>query len=179
MGKLRSVLALMTEPIVTRSLGSNVVLAVPKIICGLLLAIDFGASKFGMPWTDRERGLALFEVASWFPEDVAEYGLPFTLAPWVFAWLGAASEAIGGLFLAAGLQTRLSAFFIMCTMLVAIFFQKWGEGTWAMLPAMGFLWVSIYSLVLGSGKIDLDYLLARRMKVGQSRAISAAARFSS
>jgi putative oxidoreductase len=48
-------------------------------------------------------------------------------------------------------------------MLVAILFQKWGEGTWQMLPAMGFLWISIYSFVLGSGKIGIDYLLSKRL----------------
>ena len=43
-----------------------------------------------------------------------------------------------------------------------IFFQKSGQGTWNMLPAMGFLWISIYSLVLGSGKIGIDYLLSKK-----------------
>jgi putative oxidoreductase len=105
----------------------------------------------------------LFEVASWFPEDVAKFGVPFSLMPWLFAWLAAASEAIGGLFLAAGFQTRISAFLILCTMLVAVFFQKWDQGTWAMLPAMGFLWVSIYSLILGSGKLSFDYLISKRL----------------
>jgi putative oxidoreductase len=78
--------------------------------------------------------------------------------------MGAASEAIGGLLLALGLQTRFAAFLIMCTMLVAIFFQKWGDGTWGMLPAMGFLWLGTYNLVLGSGKFGLDYLISKKVK---------------
>jgi putative oxidoreductase len=78
-------------------------------------------------------------------------------------WLVAASEAIGGLFLVFGFKTRVAAFLIGCTMLVAIFFQKFGEGTWNMLPAMGFLWISLYSIVLGSGKIGVDYLLSKKL----------------
>lgn len=126
------------------------------------MAIDFGASKFGMPWSPAENELGLFEVAAWFPEDVAKFGGIFALAPTFFAWLGAASEAIGGIFLAAGLQTRVASFLVMSTMLVAIFFQKWGDGTWGMLPALGFLWLAIYNLGLGSGRFGLDYLISKR-----------------
>ena len=142
---------------------SNILIAVPRIIGGLLLTIDFGSSKFGMPWTDSEKNLSLFQVATWFPEDVAKFGIPFSIGPVFFAWMAAASEAIGGLFLALGFQTRTAAFLIGCTMLVAIFLQKSGEGTWNMLPTMGFLWISIYSIVLGSGKLGLDYLLSKKI----------------
>jgi len=150
-------------PVDIKGWTSNILIAIPRIIGGLLLTIDFGSSKFGMPWTDTEKNLSLFQVAPWFPEDVAKFGIPFSIAPVFFAWMAAASEAIGGLFLVLGLKTRVAAFLIGCTMLVAIFFQKSGEGTWNMLPAMGFLWVSIYSVVLGSGKIGVDYLLSKRL----------------
>jgi putative oxidoreductase len=162
MKKVNHYLQLIIRPLEIRGWFANVMIAIPRIVGGLLLAIDFGGSKFGMPWTGKEQGLSLFEVASWFPEDVAKFGIPFSLAPGLFAWLGAASEAIGGLFLALGLGTRISAFLIMCTMLVAIFFQKLGEGTWGMLPAMGFLWISIYAMVLGSGRFGLDSIFAKR-----------------
>ena len=162
MNRVRSILKWIIQPVDLKGWISNAMIAIPRIFGGLLLAIDFGGSKFGMPWTDKEQGLSLFEVASWFPEDVAKFGIPFSLAPVFFAWMAAASEAIGGVFLALGLGTRFSAFLILCTMLVAIFFQKWGEGTWSMLPAMGFLWISIYSLVLGSGKIGIDHWLIRK-----------------
>jgi len=159
--RLRSVHQFLTQYDKSRNWFANICIAIPRIICGLLLAIDFGASKFGMPWTPDHRKLDLFEVAYWFPQDVAEYGGIFAMFPIFFAWMGAFSEAVGGLFLAIGWQTRISAFLIMCTMLVAIFLQKWGQGTWGMLPAMGFLWVAVYNLVLGSGKIGLDALFHR------------------
>lgn len=150
-------------PITQEHWFADVLFACIRFICGMLLAIDFGASKFGMPWTPDDKNLKLFEVAAWFPEDVASYGGLFAITPLLFAWLGAFSEAVGGLFLAFGLKTRLASFLIMCTMLVAIFMQKWGQGTWSMLPAMGFLWISIYNLYLGSGRFGLDYLISKTL----------------
>ena len=146
--------------------GANILYAIPRFLAGLVIAIDFGASKFGMPWTGTDRELGLFEVAAWFPEDVAQFGAPFSWSPVLFAWLAAASEAIGGIFLAVGLGTRFWAFLIGCTMLVAIFFQKWSDfleqGAWAILPALGFLWVCIYTLIFGSGKLGLDHWIAKK-----------------
>ena len=149
-------------PVTFSHWSADLAIAIPRILCGLLLTLDFGSSKFGTPWTDPQQGLALFQVAAWFPEDVASFGPPFSWAPGLFAWIGAASEAIGGLLLVLGFQTRISSFFVACTMLVAIFFQKWGTDTWEMLPAMGFLWMSVYCLILGSGRFGLDYLLSKR-----------------
>lgn len=150
-----------TTPVIQKHWIGDFLFAIPRIICGLLLAFDFGASKFGMPWSLTEK-LGLFQVAEWFPKDVAEYGGAFALAPVFFAWMGAFSEAVGGLFLLLGFKTRIASFLIMCTMLVAIFFQKWGQGVWPMLPAMGFLWVSLFTLYLGSGKFGIDYLLSKK-----------------
>lgn len=152
------------SPVTQESKLSDVILAFPRIFCGLILAFDFGASKFGMPWTPSESNLSLFQVSDWFAEDIARFGGFFALSPLLFAWLAAASEAIGGLFLAFGLKTRIASFFLGCTMLVAIFFQKWDQGLWGMLPAMGFLWVSLYSFVLGSGRFGLDFLIGKRLR---------------
>ncbi|WP_299536971.1 DoxX family protein [Ulvibacterium sp.] len=141
---------------------ADLLFAIIRFICGMLLALSFGADKFGMPWTPEGQNLNLFEVSAWFPEDVASYGGLFAMAPVFFAWMGAFSEAVGGLFLAFGLKTRVAAFLIMLTMLTAIFMQKWGQGVWSILPAMGFLWISVYNLYLGSGRFGLDYLLTRK-----------------
>jgi len=160
---MKKVINLIITPQVQQHWFADLSFAIIRFVCGMLLAIDFGASKFGMPWTHEGQNLNLFEVAAWFPKDVAEYGGIFAAMPVFFAWMGAFSEAVGGLFLALGLKTRVAAFLIMCTMLVAIFLQKWGQGTWGMLPAMGFLWVAIYHLYLGSGRFGLDYLIAKRI----------------
>ena len=166
MKKTKQALIMIICPVIINSWFANILWAIPRIICGLLLSIDFGASKFGMPWSGFDSELSLFEVAGWFPVDVSKYGFPFSLSPWLFAWLGAASEAIGGFFLAFGLGTRLWALLIAITMLIAIFFEKWPDlmeqGVWPILPALGFLWVSVYSIIFGSGKFGIDYLIARK-----------------
>ena len=168
MNKLKRFVLTSLTPTKINSIFANLLIAVPRIICGLVLSIDFGASKFGMPWTDLEQNLSLFEVASWFPEDIAKFGFPFSSSPLLFAWLAGASEAIGGLFLALGLGTRFWSLMIGITMLVAIFYQKWPDvmeqGVWAILPSLGFLWVSLYCFALGSGKFGLDYIISKKYK---------------
>jgi putative oxidoreductase len=49
-------------------------------------------------------------------------------------------------------------------MLVAVFLQQINNGTWNMLPALGFAWVSLFTMVLGSGRFGLDYLITKKLK---------------
>ena len=74
-----------------------------------------------MPWSPNDANLGLFEVAFWFPNDVANFGGIFAIAPAFFSWMGAFAEAVGGLLLLFGFQTRITSFLIKFTMLVAIF----------------------------------------------------------
>jgi putative oxidoreductase len=142
----------------------DVLLAVPRIVCGYLMAFDFGASKFGMPWSPAENNLKLFEVAFWFPEDVASYGGIFKMMPAFFAWMGAFSEAIGGLFLIVGLCTRPFSYLLVITMMVAVFLQQWDNGLWSMLAGMGFMWVFLFTAVTGSGRFGIDYIISKKLK---------------
>ena len=139
----------------------DALLALPRVVCGYLLTSNFGAAKFGLPWSPPDNNLGLFEVAFWFPHDVAAYGGVFAMFPAFFAWMGGFSEAVGGLLLALGLLTRPAAFLVCCTMLVAMFMQQFQQGLWNMLPAAGFLWAALPALVLGSGRFGLDYLLTK------------------
>lgn len=151
-----------TDPVLLPYWPQDLLLAIPRIVCGFLLTSSFGAAKFGLPWSPPENNLGFFEVAFWFPNDVAAYGGIFAAAPAFFAWAGGFSEAVGGIFLLLGLQTRVASFLIMCTMLVAIFMQQINNGMWNCLPAMGFLWVSIFYMVVGSGRFGLDFLVNRK-----------------
>lgn len=141
----------------------DLLFAVPRIVCGYLLTSDFGAAKFGLPWSPADNNLKFFEVAFWFPNDVAEYGGIFAMFPAFFAWIGAFSEAVGGIFLLLGLLTRPFAVLIFITMFVAAFFQQMNQGVWNMLPAMGMMWVSLFYSILGSGRFGLDYIIAKKM----------------
>ena len=155
------ILKRITKPILMPHWSQEILLTIPRIICGFLLTSSFGADKFGLPWSPADNNLGFFEVAFWFPNDVAAYGGMFAIAPSFFAWIGAFSEAVGGILLLLGFQTRVASFLILCTMLVAVFMQQWNEGMWMMLPAMGFLWVGMFYTILGSGRFGIDYLLTK------------------
>jgi len=144
--------------------SQDAALTLPRLVCGYFMAFDFGSQKFGMPWSDPDLNLGFFEVAFWFPNDVAEFGGPFALFPVFFAWMGGFSEAVGGLMLMAGFQTRLAGLLIFVTMLVAAFCQQMQNGYWNMLPALGFSFIAWYAMVLGSGRFGLDHLIAKKMK---------------
>lgn len=152
-----------TNPILMPHWLLDLTLTIPRIVCGYLLAASFGADKFGLPWSNPDNGLGLFEVAFWFPQDVAGYGGIFAIAPGFFAWMGAFAEAVGGIMLLLGFQTRIAGFLIMCTMLVAMFLQQWQQGLWMMLPAMGFLWIGIFYMILGSGRFGIDFLFTKKL----------------
>jgi putative oxidoreductase len=154
----------LTKPILMPHWIQDLLLAIPRIICGFLLTSSFGADKFGLPWSPADKNLGFFEVAFWFPQDVAGYGGLFAVAPVFFAWMGAFSEAVGGIFLLLGFQTRIASFLIMGTMLVAIFMQQIHNGMWNCLPAMGFLWVALFYLILGSGRFGIDYLTTAKLR---------------
>jgi putative oxidoreductase len=164
MNKIFKWYAYINKPVIQKSPWADLLLFIPRFVCGALLAFDFGASKFGMPWSDPALNLGLFEVVYWFPDDVAQFGGIFAMFPVFFAWVAGFSETMGGLALLLGLKTRIAGFLIVCTMLVAIFFQQIDNGVWNTLPALGFLWVGLYSLINGSGRFGLDYLIIKRMK---------------
>jgi putative oxidoreductase len=150
------------KPILLPFWWQDLLVAIPRIICGYLLTVNFGADKFGLPWSPTDKNLGLFEVAFWFPVDVAKYGGIFAYSPVFFAWMAGFSEAVGGLLLVFGFQTRVASFLILVTMLVAIFMQQIQQGMWNTLPALGFLWVSLYALILGSGRFGIDYLISKK-----------------
>jgi putative oxidoreductase len=157
------ILQRLTNPILMPAWWQDVVLLIPRLVCGYLLTASFGAAKFGLPWSPADNNLGFFEVAFWFPSDVAEYDGIFKMFPVFFAWMGAFSEAVGGIFLLLGLQTRIFSFLILCTMLVASLIQQWGS-SWNMLPAAGFAWVALFTMILGSGRFGIDYLISKKIK---------------
>jgi putative oxidoreductase len=46
-------------------------------------------------------------------------------------------------------------------MLVASLMQHWGD-SWNMLPAAGFGWVVLFTMILGSGRFGIDYLISKK-----------------
>lgn len=144
---MQNLLKSLFTPIVMPHWAMDFLLAIPRIIGCFLLATRFGMSKFPTP--------------QWFVDDITKLGLPF---PFLLAWAAVLTEVVGGFCLSMGLMTRIWGGLLTITMLVAIFFQKWNSDLWEKLPAMGFLWLAIFALVLGSGRFGLDYWLAKKWK---------------
>jgi putative oxidoreductase len=143
--KMKKTMQKWITPVAINNVYADLLLALPRIVACFFLATRFGWSKFPTP--------------DWFIKDVAALGLPL---PFFFAWAAVITEVIGAGCLVIGLGTRVWGFMLTCTMLVAIFLQKWDGELWEKLPAMGFLWVAIYAIVLGSGRFGLDYWIAKR-----------------
>jgi putative oxidoreductase len=141
----------------------DLAIAIPRIFYGYLLTAEFGSPKFGMPWTSLDKNLGLFEVAFWFPPEVANYGGVFALMPSFLAWMAGFSEAVGGLAWILGFQTRIFSFLIFCTMMVVVFVHQFQYGYWNMMPGMGILWIALINMITGSGRLGIDHLISKKI----------------
>jgi putative oxidoreductase len=101
----------------------------------------------------------VFLHLSQFAGNVSDMGIPFA---GVLAPLAAFSEFFGGLLLVVGLFTRVSSFFLMCTMLVAAFWVHRGQGFGAMELALVYLCATVMFMLKGAGTVSLDYLFFRK-----------------
>jgi putative oxidoreductase len=101
---------------------------------------------------------AMQGFADWLQKD---YNFP---VPLLMAYLRTGAELFGGIMLLFGLFTRVGAFFIMITMLVAFF----TAGKSALLGdgemVFAYTIVMLTLVLTGSGKISLDYYLFGRGK---------------
>lgn len=131
---------------VGESIWFDVLIALPRVVCGVILPLKFGLSKFPTP--------------QWFIEDVGKLGFPM---PWFFAWAAVLTEVIGSFLLAAGFMTRLMALLVMITMFVAAFVQKGDAELWERLPSLFFFLNAYFALVLGSGRIGADEFLRGKL----------------
>ncbi len=126
--------------------AADLALALPRLICGIILPVFFGLSKFPVP--------------EWFISDVGKLGFPF---PFFFAWAAVLTEVVGSFMLAAGLATRLVGTLLIITMCVAAFIQKADVALWERLPSLFFLLNAYFAVVLGSGRFGLDALIRRKL----------------
>jgi putative oxidoreductase len=126
------------------SLIGNAGLTLLRVFTGLSLAFAHGIDKI-----PPNEGL----IGS-----VTSLGFP---APMVFAWAAALSEFLGGIFLVLGFLTRISSFFIACTMLTAIL------GVHALDPyarkelAFMYLFVALAFMLIGAGDWSVDKFLRK------------------
>ena len=126
------------------SVAANAGLALLRIFAGISIAAAHGIGKI-------PPGEGLVTRAE-------ELGFP---APVVFAWAAALSEFLGGIFLALGLFTRLAAFFIACTMLVAILGVHAADPYQKKELAFMYFFVAAAFMLKGSGDWSVDALLRK------------------
>jgi len=94
-----------------------------------------------------------------FTAGVSEMGFPM---PEVFAWAAALSELVGGICLAVGLGTRISAFLIAGTMVVAVFIRHAADPFQRKELAVIYLAMMIFFVLAGGGRWSVDSILKRK-----------------
>lgn len=116
-----------------------------RLICGLGMMTH----GYGKVFESHAAGLIEFATKQGWP------------VPFVWGWAGSLSEFFGGLFVAVGLLTRGSAFFIACTMGVAVFVAHAGDPFKSREMASLYLVTSVAILLMGPGPLSLDRLWGR------------------
>lgn len=123
---------------------ANAGFAILRIFAGTALALTHGINK--MPPSEG------------FVETAGKLGFPM---PVVFAWAAGFSEFLGGIFLALGLFTRVSSFFIASTMLVAVVGVHRADPFQKQELAFLYFFIGLAFLLKGSGDWSLDRFLRR------------------
>jgi putative oxidoreductase len=119
-------------------------LALLRIFAGVALALGHGLGK--LPASE---GLI---------NRTGEFGFP---VPVFFAWAAGLSEFLGGIFLALGFLTRLSSFFIACTMLVALVGVHGADPFNKQELAFMYFFIATAFLLKGSGDWSVDSFLRK------------------
>jgi putative oxidoreductase len=120
-------------------------LLVLRVFSGLGIAFGHGLGK--LPPSDR------------FIAGTAELGFPM---PFVFAWVAALSEFLGGIFMALGIFTRPAAFMVLMTMLVAVFRRHIDDPFPQKEKALLYATIALALVIAGGGRLALDRLRGRR-----------------
>ncbi|MEJ7846846.1 MAG: DoxX family protein [Pyrinomonadaceae bacterium] len=126
------------------SVSANAGLTLLRIFAGVSLALAHGSGK--MPPSEG------------FIGGTASMGLPM---PVFFAWAASFSEFFGGIFLALGLFTRLSSFFIAVVMLTALVGVHAADPFQKQELAFLYLFIALAFLLKGSGDWSIDSFLRK------------------
>ena len=124
---------------------ANAGLTLLRMFTGVALAFGHGLSKI--------------PPAAGFIDRTEQMGFPF---PALFAWSAAFAEFLGGIFLAIGLFTRISSFFIICTMLTALLGVHLRDPFNKQELALLYFFVALAFLLKGANDWSLDAFLRRK-----------------
>jgi len=124
---------------------ANAGLTLLRIFTGVALALSHGIGK--LPPSEQFIGGA------------ANIGFP---APTFFAWAAALSEFLGGIFLALGLFTRISSFFIVCVMLTALLGVHLRDPFGKQELAFLYLFIAFAFMLKGASDWSIDSFLRKK-----------------
>lgn len=131
----------------------NILMAVPRITIGYFLLFDFWRLKIGMPINELQsidaHALAFFES---FAVDYAK----------ILPWLEKLGYWTQGGMLITGFNTRLLSLSLILTLLEHVFAQLYIMHLIPLFPVLLVLIIYSYSLVLGSGKLGIDFLISKK-----------------
>ena len=122
----------------------NLLFFAVRLALGLMMAFGHGLGKF--PPSEN------------FITGVAALGFPL---PIVFAWCAVLSEFLGGIFIAMGLMTRVSALFLSLTMAAAAFLHHVSDPFERKELALVYLVAFLAVGAIGPGKLSLDHLISK------------------
>ena len=124
------------------SFQANAGLTLLRIFTGVALMMAHGIGK--VPPSD---GLVT---------RAGEFGFPL---PPLFAWAAGLSEFVGGAFLALGFLTRVSSFFIVCTMLTALIGVHRADPFGKQELAFLYFFIALAFMLKGAGDWSIDRYL--------------------
>ena len=127
------------------STPANIGLALLRIFTGIALAFGHGIGKVPPP----EK----------FVEGVSKLGFPM---PGFFAWAAGLSEFGGAIFLALGLFTRISSFFVACVMLVAVLGVHINDPFGTKEKAFLYLFIALLFMFKGASDWSIDSFIRER-----------------
>lgn len=125
---------------------ADLTLLCTRIFFGLSIAFAHGLKK--IPPSDH------------FIEFVGSLGFPYAV---FFAWQAGLSEFVGGICIALGLATRVSALTLLGTMFIAVFFAHSGDPFKKMELGLCYLFMASLLMALGAGRYSLDALLSKKL----------------
>lgn len=131
-----------TAPSPEKTMSDETSLTILRVAAGLMMAFGHGLGK--LPPSE---GLISGVTALGFP------------APGLFAWLAALAEFGGGILLAIGLLTRVNAFLLAFTMLVAAFGVHLADPFKVKELSLLYLVIYVLFMIRGSGRLSLDHLI--------------------
>lgn len=124
---------------------ANIGLTLLRVFAGVSLMLAHGFGKL--------------PPSSGLIERTAKMGFP---QPTVFAWAASLSEFAGGAFLALGLFTRISSFFIAFTMAVALWGVHLNDAFDKQEKALLYFFIALLFLFKGAGDWSVDSFLRKR-----------------